>query len=106
MPHSKFLKVPSSDDLEDKRVACMNWTGSEVQRLDPHYADACARWYQSLTPHQREVAGEVINYHNRPELLPPLLAELPSAPKFPDKALEKWANRDVTFGYPRRSRGR
>ena len=99
----KFLRVPTSDDAEDKRVACMNWSGSAVQGLDPHYAHACTQWYQSLTRHQRSIARKVINYHNRPELLPSLLADLPSAPKFPDRAFERWTQ-EVTFGYPLRSR--
>jgi len=104
MPY-KFLSVPTSDDPEDKRVACMNWKGSAVQRLDQHYAEACTQWYRSLTRHQRDIARKVINYHSRPELLPPLLADLPSAPKFPDRAFKKWARQAVTFGYPRRLLG-
>jgi hypothetical protein len=71
-------------------------------RDGPGYFDACGRWYRTLTPAQQETVGDVISFNDRPELLLPLLADLPAAPKFPTEAAERWPKRLVGFGFPRR----
>jgi hypothetical protein len=95
--------VPLSSDPEDKRFACLNheWT-PDAYVMAPDYFEECARWWNSLTPYQRDLGLDMISFHDRPEAVDQLAAELPSAPKFPVEAFEKWPQRAVTFGYPRK----
>jgi hypothetical protein len=97
--------MPLSNDPEDKRCACLNheWT-ADAYSFAPGYFDACARWWNSLSPYQRDLGLDMISFHDRPEAVEQLGPELPSAPRFPDEAFEKLPKRLVTFSYPRRSR--
>ena len=101
MARFQSITVPLSHDPQDKRCACMNhdWLPSEYE-MAPDYFDPCARWYSALTPTQKETVGDVISFNDRPELLPPLLADLPAAPKFLTEAADKWPKRDVSGAPP------
>jgi len=55
MARSRRQTISLSDDPKDKRCACMNheWLSIEYE-MAPDYFDACARWYNSLTPAQQK----------------------------------------------------
>jgi hypothetical protein len=107
MVRKRVPSVQLSSDPEDKRCACLNqeWA-SDAYAMAPDYFEACARWWNSLTPYQRDLGLDMISFHDRPEAVAQLAPELPSAPKFPDDAFDKWEQRGVTFRYPRRPRAR
>jgi hypothetical protein len=77
----------ASHDAADKLMACLNHgrTQGPDYKRERNYFSACARWWNGLTPAQRETALVVIDAytHTHRDAAERMAAELPAAPACP-----------------------
>jgi hypothetical protein len=80
----KPAKSMMSGSSFDKMMACLNWpcTASDF-KLAPDYFDACARWWNRLSPGHRETALTVIDVYGGPHrsAAEGIAASLPKCPE-------------------------
>lgn len=96
-----------SSDPTDKTCAAMNQSFTPAaDAAAPDYFDACARWWDTLTPAQRMVALELVSFGDRDGAVAELAPMLPSAPTFPAALVESWPSPLTTFTFPRGPKAR
>jgi hypothetical protein len=74
--------------LEDKVLACVTGGMRDAfYRVEPDYFDACAKWWDELTPTERNTAQIVIDTHKEPyhrrDVIEEIARALPPAPAYP-----------------------
>ena len=74
-----------SGDAADKLAACLNYSATPDGAARHLYFDACARWFNSLSPDDEETVLTVIDCVAGPhgDIAESIAASLPPAPKFP-----------------------
>jgi hypothetical protein len=79
------VKIVMSGDAADKLAACLNYAATPDKAAHHPYFDACARWFNSLSPDDKETVLTVIDAVAGPHsgAAESIAASLPPAPKCP-----------------------
>ena len=81
----KGAKIVMSGAAADKLAACLNYAAIPDKAAHHPYFDACARWFNSLSPDDKETVLTVIDCVAGPhgDIAESMAASLPPAPRCP-----------------------